>query len=82
MQTALERVEAIELLARAGHADVAEAALLFDVVVCSSELRVRQDAFLHPGEKDDLELQALRRMERHQRDALLRARSGRGRRSA
>src|SRR5581483_6783207 len=72
VQAPLVRVEAVQLLARARHADVAEATLLFDVLILLERVGVRQDAFLHAGEKDDFELEPLRCMERHQRDAFLR----------
>src|SRR5207247_7392000 len=47
----LARVEAVELFARAGHADVAEAALLLHVLVRVERLRVRQDALFSPGQE-------------------------------
>ena len=45
------RVRQIELLHRARHADVAEAALLLDVVVVDA--RVREEALLHAGHEHD-----------------------------
>src|SRR6266498_2129330 len=72
VHAALERVEAVELLARAGHADVAETALLFEVFVRVERLRVRQDPLFHPRQEDDAELEPLRRVQRHQRDAFFR----------
>ena len=72
MHAPFKRVQAIQLLARARHPDVAEPALLLDVVVLLERLRMRKDSFLHPGEKNDLELEPFRGVQRHQRDALLR----------
>ena len=72
MHTPLERVQAIELLTGARHADIAEPPLFFNVIILIARLRMRQDAFLHAREEDNFEFQPLRRVERHQRDALLR----------
>ena len=53
----------------AGHADVAEAALLFHLVGIVQRARVREEAFFQAGEEDQRELQALGGVQRHERDA-------------
>src|SRR6266404_9454684 len=56
-----------QLLHRARHADVAEAPLLLDAVLLD-RARVREDPLLEADEEDGLELEALRIVQRHQRD--------------
>ncbi len=58
----------VEPLPGAGHADVGEAALLLQLGLVAQRARVREDAVLEPGEEHDRELQALGRVQRHQRD--------------
>ena len=53
----------------ARHAHVAETALLFEFVGIGERARMREQALLKPGEKDQRKLQALGRVQRHQRDA-------------
>ena len=53
----------------AGHADVAEAALLFHLRGVVQRARVREEAFFHAGEEDEWELEALGGVEGHEGDA-------------
>ena len=52
----------------AGHADVAETALFFDVVGLEHGARVREQALLEAAKENERELQALCRVQAHQRD--------------
>src|SRR2546426_7738505 len=52
-------VREVEALARAGEADVAEAALLLDLLGIAHRARVREDALLEAAEEHDGELEAL-----------------------
>ena len=66
--------ETREPLPRAGEADVAEATLLPHLLVVAELVQrplVGEDAVLHPGEEHRVELEPLRRVERHQRDPAL-----------
>jgi len=62
---AAERSHQVELLLGAGHADVAEAALLLQLrrVAALQGAHVRQQPLLQPDDEDDRELQPLRRVE-------------------
>ena len=55
---------------RPGHAHVAEAPLLLERVLLDRP-RMREDPLLHPDHEDALELEALRVVERHERDERL-----------
>ena len=78
------RAREVEPLAGPGDADVGEAALLLELLGVAERAHVREDAVLEAGEEDDRELEALGRVQRHQRDDALRlglaARRGSGRR--
>src|SRR4051812_43185905 len=65
------RVAEVEPLTRAGDADVAEAPLFLERVGVTERAHVREDPVLHPGEKDDRVLEALRGVQRHERDERL-----------
>ena len=67
VERAAGRVQHRQPLLRARHPDVAEAALLLDVVLLD-RARVREDPLLHPEHEDGAELEPLRVVERHQRD--------------
>ena len=72
----------VEPLLGTGEADVAEPPLLLDALLLD-RARVREDALLHADEEHRAELEALRVVERHQRDeAALLARARPGRRRA
>ena len=58
----------VEALLRAGETDVGEAALLLELGLVAERALVGEDAVLEAGEEDDRELEALGRVERHQRD--------------
>ena len=49
-------------------ADVTEAAFLLELVGIAERAHVREDAVLEPGEEHDRELEALGRVQRHERD--------------
>ena len=66
---ARERVSQVEQLARARHADVAQPALFLDLLVDIGRAAMGEQPFLHPGDKHDWVLKALRSMQRHQRSA-------------
>src|SRR5690606_33644100 len=68
---ALRRAGEEELLHRARHGDVAEAALLLDPALVPRRRRMGEDALLESDQEDGRELEPLRRMHRHQRDAVL-----------
>jgi SLT domain-containing protein len=51
-----------------GHAYVAEAAFLFDVIGFQKGTRVREQSFFQTAEKDQREFQTFGSMQRHQRD--------------
>ena len=53
---------------RPGHADVREAALLLELLLVVEGPAVREHALLEPGDEDDRELEAFRRVEGDQRD--------------
>ncbi len=53
----------------AGHADVAEAAFLFEFLGIHERARVREEALFESGEKDERKFKALGGVEGHQRDA-------------
>lgn len=57
-----------EGLFRASHADVAEAALLFDGVVVAEGAVVRKKALFETGEKNVIEFEALGAVKSHERD--------------
>ncbi len=65
---AAEGADEVEVALGAGHADVAEAALFFDLLRTAALKRaeVRQQAFLHAGG----ELEAFGRVERDERDGI------------
>ena len=65
----MERPRQREPLLGARDPDVAQAALLLDLVGVVHRARVREDALLEPGEEHRRELQALGRVQRHQRHA-------------
>ena len=62
----MERVREIEALARARDADVAESALLLDLVLVVHRPGVREHALLHAGQEHGRELESLGRVECHQ----------------
>ena len=53
----------------ARHADVAEAALLFQFLGIHERARVREQALFHAGEKDQRKFEALGGVQRHERHA-------------
>ena len=59
-----------EPLLGAGDADVGEAALLLELLLVVERPAVREEALLQPGDEDDRELEALRRVERDQGDGV------------
>src|SRR4051812_15375839 len=61
------RVQQGQAFPGAGHADVAEPPLLLDPLLLD-RAGVREDPLLHPDQVDDAELEALRVVERHERD--------------
>ena len=61
-------VDERQLAPRAGDRHVAEAALLLEVRLLD-RARVREEVLLHPDHEDRVELEALRVVQRHQRDA-------------
>src|SRR5581483_7259351 len=64
---AAARVREEASIHRARDADVAETALLLEPRFAVERPRVREDAFLHPGEEHDRELEALHRVQRDER---------------
>src|SRR3989440_1621701 len=68
---AAPRVAEIEPLARAGDADVAEPALLLELVGGAPGPHVRKDAVLEAGQEHHRELEPLGGVQRHQRDGAL-----------
>src|SRR5207302_1406298 len=66
MNPSMERVREIEALARARDADVAESALLLDLVLVVHRPGVREHALLHAGQEHGRELESLGRVECHQ----------------
>ena len=69
-QTALGAGE-IQLLLRARHSDVAQAALLLHVLLLFHRAEAGEQAVLHAGEEHDRELEALCRVHRHHDDRIL-----------
>src|SRR5438128_94494 len=66
---AIDSASERERFACARHADVDEAALFFDAFFFADGAAVRADAFLHAGEKNMIEFEALRAVKRDERDA-------------
>ena len=68
VHAAVDRAGERERLLGAGHADVAEAALLFDLLGIIERTGMREDAFLEAGEEDVIEFEALGGVQREQRE--------------
>src|ERR1019366_10109153 len=66
-QQAAPGVSEVQPFARAGHPDIAEPPLLLQLVGLAQALGVREDPLFHPGEEHDAELEALGRVQRHER---------------
>ena len=71
MQHPTPRVGDVEPLARAGDTDVCETPLFFHLVGLTECADVREDAVLEPHEHHHRELEALRRVQRHEYDLRL-----------
>ena len=67
-QHATPRVAEVQPLLGPGDADVAEPAFLFELVGVAEAAHVREHAVFETDEEHDRELEALRRVQRHQRD--------------
>ena len=68
---ALARVRQVELALRARDADVAGAALFLDLIGVHERARMREEALLHADHEDNGELEALGRVQRHERHAVV-----------